>query len=144
MTDQNSDSNASSDAPVDRPEARPPIELEIVKGAQVPAELNGGRQAEAEGLSVPADYRPRKSADVLELDMGDGAILYDNEARLVHHLNPSATLIWQLCDGSGTAEELAGDIAAEYSLDARAIADQVMTVIAELDALGLVEDGRAS
>ena len=142
MTDQNSESNASSDAPVDLPEARVPIELEIVKGAQVPAELNGDPPVEAEGLSVPADYRPRKSADVLELDMGDGAILYDNEARLVHHLNPSATLIWQLCDGSGTAEELAGDIASEYSLDAQAIADQVMTVIAELDALGLVEDGR--
>ena len=141
MTDQHSDSNASSDAPVDRPEPRAPIELEIVKGAQVPAELNGGTEAEV--LSVPADYRPRKSADVLELDMGDGAILYDNEARLVHHLNPSATLIWQLCDGSGTAEELAGDIAAEYSLDAQAIADQVMTVIAELDALGLVQDGRS-
>ena len=144
MTDQDSESNASSDAPVDRPEVRAPIELEIVRGAQVPAELNGGGEADTEGLSVPADYRPRKSADVLELDMGDGAILYDNEARLVHHLNPSATLIWQLCDGSGTAEELAEDIAAEYSLDARAIADQVMTVIAELDALGLVEDGRAS
>jgi hypothetical protein len=61
---------------------------------------------------------------------------------LVHHLNPSATVIWQLCDGSGSAQELALDIAEEYGLDPATIVGQVITVIAELDALGLVEDAR--
>jgi PqqD family protein of HPr-rel-A system len=72
--------------------------------------------------------------------MGDGAILYDDDGMLVHHLNPSASLIWQLCDGSGSAQELANDIAEEYGLDPATIVEQVITVIAELDALSLVED----
>lgn len=96
----------------------------------------------ADSLSVPPDYAPRRRPDVLELDMGDGAILYDDDTSLVHHLNPSATLIWHLCDGSGSAEELARDIAEEYGLDRRTVTGQVMAVIGELDALGLVEDGR--
>jgi PqqD family protein of HPr-rel-A system len=96
--------------------------------------------ARGEGLLIHPSYRPRRRSDVLELDMGDGAILYDNEARLIHHLNPSATLIWHLCDGSGSADDLARDIAEEYSLDPGRVGEQVRTVIAELDALGLVED----
>jgi hypothetical protein len=51
-------------------------------------------------------------------------------------------VIWQLCDGSGSAQELALDIAEEYGLDPATIVGQVITVIAELDALGLVEDAR--
>ena len=50
-------------------------------------------------MSVPTAYRPRKAADVLELDMGDGIILYNHDSNLVHHLNPSAAILWALCDG---------------------------------------------
>ncbi|MGH2660508.1 MAG: HPr-rel-A system PqqD family peptide chaperone [Actinomycetota bacterium] len=95
-----------------------------------------------ESLRVPADYTPRKRADVLELDMGDGVILYDNESSLVHHLNPSAALMWHMCDGSGSISDLARDISEEYGLERRTIHGQVTTVIAEFDALGLVEDAR--
>ena len=116
-----------------------PRELEIVK-APTGQGHTGGISGTEETLSVPHGYRPRKRDDVLELDMVDGAILYDNESMLVHHLNPSAALIWHLCDGIGSVDELARDIAVEYKLDPKSITDQVSTVIAELDALGLVED----
>ena len=96
-----------------------------------------------ESLRVPPGYTPCKRADVLELDMGDGVILYDNESSLVHHLNPSAALIWHMCDGSGAVSDLARDISEEYGLELRTIHNEVMTVIAEFDALGLVQDGRA-
>lgn len=126
-------------------EDRIPIELEIVSDGSAHSRApDASSDASADSLLVPADYRPRKCADVLELDMGDGAILYDNEARLVHHLNPSATLVWQLCDGSGTTQELARDIAGEFGLDEGTVFDQVTAVIAELDALGLVEDASSS
>ena len=95
-----------------------------------------------EGLTVPLSYRPRKSADVLELDMGDGLILYNHDGDLVHHLNPSAGIVWQLCDGDVTVGELGRDIAEEYGLDPEVVERQVATVIAEFDTLGLVEDPR--
>jgi PqqD family protein of HPr-rel-A system len=92
--------------------------------------------------STPAGrgYVPRKRQDVLALDMGDGVILYDHEASLVHHLNPSASILWQLSDGDLDGAELAAEVAAAYGLDRDVVAAQVDGFIRELDALGLIED----
>jgi PqqD family protein of HPr-rel-A system len=91
-------------------------------------------------MAVPDSYRPSKRADVLELDMGDGLILYNHDSTLVHHLNPSAALVWQLCDGEVSVDRLAGEIADEYGLKPLEVLEQVSAVIAEFDALDLVED----
>lgn len=98
--------------------------------------------ASGESLTVPPTYRPQKRADVLELDMGDGLILYNHDGDLVHHLNPSAGLIWQLCDGDATVSQLGREIAEEYDLDVETVEAQVAAVVAEFDALGLVQDER--
>jgi PqqD family protein of HPr-rel-A system len=92
-------------------------------------------------MTVPAEYRPAKVADVLELDMGDGLILFNHDSSLVHHLNPSAAVIWQLCTGEASVKQLAQEIAEEYGLRADQVFEQVASVIAEFDALDLVEDG---
>lgn len=91
-------------------------------------------------MTVPMSYVPRKRADVLELDMGDGFILYNHDSSLVHHLNPSASVIWQLCDGEATVEELGKEVAEEYGLDVAKTRQELATLLSELDALGLVED----
>jgi PqqD family protein of HPr-rel-A system len=93
-----------------------------------------------EPMTVPPGYTPGKAADVLELDMGDGVILYNHDSSLVHHLNPSAALLWKLCDGEATVKELAGEIAEEYGLVPDAVMDEISGVIAEFDALDLVQD----
>ncbi len=103
----------------------------------------GGGESAPELLVVPADYVPRKCGDVLELDMGDGLILYNHDADLVHHMNPTAGIIWQLCDGEASVGQLAFEIADEYGLEHDQVQDQVAGLIGELDALGLVEDSRA-
>jgi PqqD family protein of HPr-rel-A system len=112
-------------------------------GADQDGQQTGTRPGEVGGeerLTVPLEYRPRHRASVLELDMSDGVILYDDAASLVHHLNPSAAVIWHICDGTGTLEELARDLAEEYGLDLDLISEQIAQVVAEFDALGLVEN----
>jgi PqqD family protein of HPr-rel-A system len=99
-----------------------------------------GDESTSGPMAVPTGYRPSKVAEVLELDMGDGLILYNHDSSLVHHLNPSAALIWQLCDGEATVSDLAREVADEYSLDGSQVEVQVASVIAEFDALDLVED----
>jgi PqqD family protein of HPr-rel-A system len=103
-------------------------------------EAEGHERVNDDGLTVPVEYRPEKAADVLELDMEDGFILFNNDSSLVHHLNPSAAIIWQLCDGSATISELAADISAEFHIEEGETVKQLVGVIAELDALGLVKD----
>jgi hypothetical protein len=101
------------------------------------------RAGPAGTLSVSGTYRPRKRADVLELDMGDGVVLYDAESRLIHHLNPSASVVWHLADGDVDVEQLATEIVEELSLDLPETRQQVSALVAELDALGLIEDDLA-
>lgn len=96
--------------------------------------------ASDDAITVPPGYRPRKRADVLELDMGDGFILYNHDSSLVHHLNATAALVWQVLDGEATVERLASEIADEYGLPMENVAMQITSLIAELDAMGLVED----
>lgn len=95
-------------------------------------------------LTVFPHYAPRKRADVLELDMGDGVILYNHDSSLVHHLNPSASITWHLCDGHTTIEELAAEISSEFALNPSQVLADVSAVVAELDVLGLVEDAGVS
>jgi PqqD family protein of HPr-rel-A system len=90
--------------------------------------------------SVPAGYVPSKKADVLELDMGDGVILYDDASSLVHHLSPTASVIWQLCRGDASVGTIAGEVAEELRQDPDRVRNEISVLLAELDALGLVED----
>jgi PqqD family protein of HPr-rel-A system len=103
-------------------------------------ELKDVSEHAPEPMTVPPDFRPGKAAEVLELDMGDGVILYNHDSRLVHHLNPSAALLWRLCDGEATVKELAGEIAGEYGLEPHKVLEEISAVIAEFHALNLVED----
>jgi PqqD family protein of HPr-rel-A system len=91
-------------------------------------------------MIVPLSYRPRKAAEVLELDMGDGLILYNHDSSLVHHLNPSAGVLWHLCDGDATVEQLGSEVAEEYGLQPANVQQEIAGWVAELDALGLIED----
>jgi PqqD family protein of HPr-rel-A system len=101
------------------------------------------RQSDGGGavsLAVAPGYRPLKRADVLELDMGDGIVLYDPESKLVHHLNPSASLLWQLADGEASLEQLVEEASQELQLDRSELHEQFSGLIAELDALGVLID----
>jgi PqqD family protein of HPr-rel-A system len=96
-----------------------------------------GIDLEAAGLER---YVPRKRSDLLELDMGDGIILYDDSSSLVHHLNPSASIIWQLFDGEADASTLATETSEELGFPLDQARADIAALITELEALGLVED----
>jgi PqqD family protein of HPr-rel-A system len=85
---------------------------------------------------------PRQRAGVLELDMGDGVILYDDRSSLVHHLNPSASVVWKLCRGEATLGEIAVDVARGYALERSEAEAHVAAAVSDFRSLGLVEDVR--
>jgi PqqD family protein of HPr-rel-A system len=91
-------------------------------------------------IAVTPGYVPRRAPDVVELDLEDGLILFNRDSSLVHHLNPSGRIVWFLADGSATVDRLAREIAEEYGLEPASVRAQVAGLVAELDAVGLVED----
>lgn len=48
--------------------------------------------------------RPQRSQTVESNDLTDGVVLYDSSSEVAHHLNPVATLVWELCDAGPSAK----------------------------------------
>jgi hypothetical protein len=57
--------------------------------------------------------------DGLEIDEAeDGLVVFDPDEDVVHHLNPSAAVIFDLCDGSRDLDEIAALLGEVYELSA--------------------------
>lgn len=67
-------------------------------------------------------------------------IIYDRDANLVHHLNPSAALVWRMCEGTSPVGELVRVIVDELGLSPHQVNAQVADLLEELHELGLTED----
>jgi hypothetical protein len=87
-----------------------------------------------EGASLPV----RREASAVQLD--DNIALYDEAGQLLILLNVSAAVVWDLCDGSTTVDEMVRQLAAAHPDDARVIGEDVRQTVRKLADLGLVTD----
>ena len=69
----------------------------------------------------------RRGLTVVELD-GE-AVIYDEETSDVHHLNPTATIVFRLCDGSATIADISTDISQAFGVPEDQIEAQVRTLV---------------
>jgi hypothetical protein len=74
---------------------------------------------------------------VVELD-GE-AVIYDRRARVLHHLNSGATLVYRACDGRSTIAELAAEIAQAVAQPPSRIEPDVRAAIRHLRKADLLE-----
>ncbi len=58
----------------------------------------------------------------------------------MHHLNPVAGVIWDLCDGSHTAKEIAEEIVDVLEADQPQVEGDVTKTIEEFQSKGLLEE----
>ncbi len=58
----------------------------------------------------------------------------------VHHLNPVAGVIWDLCDGSHTGKEIAEEIVGVLEADQSQVEGDVTKTIEEFQSKGLLEE----
>lgn len=52
------------------------------------------------------DFKPKRKENITIQDLGDETLIYDPEKENVHILNSTAQMIWNLCDGHHTLEEI--------------------------------------
>ena len=53
------------------------------------------------------EHNPRRRQSLEVNEAEDGLVIYDPASDMVHHLNPSAALIFDLCNGSRDLESIA-------------------------------------
>lgn len=71
------------------------------------------------------EQAPRTRADLTVVELDGEAVIYDEINGDLHRLNPTATLVFSLLDGSATVEDLARDIAKAYGMPVDEITAQV-------------------
>lgn len=89
-------------------------------------------------MSLPLAPLPTHSPGVLESALGELTVLYDLTAEVVHVLNSSAGLVWDVCDGVTTVDAAVALIVEATGADAAQVARDVARGVAQLADAGLV------
>jgi hypothetical protein len=58
---------------------------------------------------------------------------------LIHQLNPTASLIWEYCDGQSSVDEIAGKLALAFDIDSATAIRDTAEVIIQFQDLNLLE-----
>jgi hypothetical protein len=84
-------------------------------------------------------YKPKRKDDVLAEEMDGRVVLYNAIATTVLALNPTAALIWQLCNGQDTVAEITAALIEAYPDAQDEIAAQVETTLDRFLEHGVIE-----
>jgi hypothetical protein len=88
---------------------------------------------------VPADGVPTSAPSVVWEELDGECVLYDEARDELHRLNGTASVVWQLCDGTTTVEQLVGELADAYGAPREVIEGDVTTLLGELAMQGLLD-----
>jgi PqqD family protein of HPr-rel-A system len=83
--------------------------------------------------------RPKTREDLTVVVLDGEAVIWNDESGDLHHLNPTATIVFQLCDGTGTPQELTADIAEAFGIAIDEVGPQVIQLIGDFGDAGLLE-----
>lgn len=85
--------------------------------------------------------RPLVRADLAIVELDGEAVIYDERNGTLHHLNPTATLVLGLCDGSSTIPELATDLSDAFQVEFEDVRAQLDQLVSRMRDQGLLEPG---
>ena len=98
---------------------------EDVRGILV--RVRGSRHPDVERVAVPL-VKPIARTDLIVEELDGEAVIYDEETTELHHLNPTATIVFGLCDGTSTVGEMSAEIAAAFGVPIEQVEPQVRTL----------------
>lgn len=85
-----------------------------------------------------------KRRDVTTARVGGELLIRSPDGTALHHLNPTATCIWDAWDGRLTTAELAAQLVERFDVCLEVAMRDVERVLGELSALGLLADSDPS
>jgi PqqD family protein of HPr-rel-A system len=85
-----------------------------------------------------AAMKPRARDDLAVVELDGEVVIYDEASGNLHHLNPSATIVFSLCDGTATIRELSEEISGVFELEPSEVERQIRSVVREFRAQDLL------
>lgn len=89
--------------------------------------------------SIDDTFAPLRSPAVYTVEIDGEAVLLDEEANRLHHLNHSAALLWTCFDGHARVCDLAVEISEELDLPIETVLADTLAVVRDLGAQGLLD-----
>jgi len=83
--------------------------------------------------------KPKRRSDLAVVQVDGEAVIYDDRSGNIHRLNPTATLVFECCDGQSTIPEVAADFAAVYGAPIGQMEQQIRSVIRRFRLRDLLE-----
>ncbi|HLA38073.1 MAG TPA: PqqD family peptide modification chaperone [Candidatus Brocadiales bacterium] len=83
--------------------------------------------------------RPKIRIDLINETVEEEVVIYDPKNHNLHHLNPMAGVIWELCDGNHTPKEIAEEVVSVLETDPVQVERDVTKTIEEFQSKGLLE-----
>lgn len=77
---------------------------------------------------MPA-LKPKVRDDLAVVELDGEAVIYDEETADLHHLNPTATIVFGLCDGTATMRQLAVELSDAFGVPVEEVEPQVRALI---------------
>ncbi|MGQ9525327.1 MAG: PqqD family protein [Armatimonadota bacterium] len=81
---------------------------------------------------------PRRREDLRENPLPDGVLLYSPPQMRAYYLNASAYAVWELCNGTRSAQQIAEELARDVGCSAEDILSDVTSTIVRLHEEGLL------
>jgi len=83
--------------------------------------------------------KPRVRDDIAVVEIDGELVVYDERNGELHHLNPSASVVFQLLDGTATMRELADEIARTVDASPERVEAEIRSVQRYLRRAGLLD-----
>jgi hypothetical protein len=84
------------------------------------------------------DFRPHRLEEIMVYEVEEELSLYDPRAEVVHILNPTAAVIWGMCDGSRRVQDISSQITEAYNLSLAVAKPDVQETITKFLEAGLI------
>lgn len=102
-----------------------------------------GRKLSLKAKEILADdidgsFVPRRRPEVVGVEVDDEAVLLVEGTRDLHALNGIGTVVWDLCDGTSTLDDIVADLAEAFGADPDVIRNDVVGLARGLGRAGLL------
>ncbi len=87
---------------------------------------------------------PAQRPDLLCREVDDELVILDRARENIHQLNAAAGIVWKMCDGMHSIENICAALAETYGISLKRAQDDVMQTLTTLAELGLVTDAGQS
>lgn len=90
-------------------------------------------------LIVTLEHRLKRRSDLNFRAVDDETVILDRASGLIHQLNPTASYLWDQCDGSSTTESIVERFARAFEIEPASAERDAIKVLSEMKQLNLLE-----